>query len=141
MRNIRQTLPELDLKNIVHIVQHANWNEEVTTPEDLAYVNEVISYHKIPDGNAVGNGTPGFKDAKEIEWRQKITDPKLISIWEMAIELGNKYNGSKDRYLNEAIKEGGLDFSDVCESAWIFGFAKLVDSNDFFREFASKDQN
>ena len=74
---------------------------------------------------------------QEIEWQKSITDPHLKEIWERAISIGEKYNGVENRYLNESIKNGGLDFSDACETAWIFGFEDLVDANDFFEEFAT----
>ena len=137
VREIHKQQPGVDLKSSVNIVQHADWNEEVTTPEDLAYVKEVTSYHKIPDGNSSGNGTPDFRDDQAIEWRPYIKDPHLTSIWERAIEIGDRYNGSEQRYLNESIKAGGLDFSDVAETMWIFGFSDLVDADDFFQQFAA----
>jgi hypothetical protein len=134
-------LPEADLKNAVHIVQHADWNEEVTTPEDLEYVRTAATYHRIPDGNTTGNDTPGFRSDQLIDWRQSINDPRLVSIWEKAIELANTYNGEDDRYLNESILKGGLDFSDASETCWIFGFNNLEDSNAFFQEFSDESSN
>ena len=141
VREVRNRLPDADIKSSVHIVQHADWNEEVTTPEDLAFLRDVASYHRIPDGNAPGNGTPGFRSDEVINWREKIQDPRLISIWEKAIEIADRYNGADDRYLNESIMKGGLDFSDTSETCWIFGFNDLEDSNDFFEEFSAKSGN
>jgi hypothetical protein len=138
VREMYKSLPEADIKNSVHIVQHADWNEEVTTIENLEYVKNAASYHRIPDGNASGNGTPGFRSDQIIDWRQSIKDPHLISIWEKAIELANTYNGVDDRYLNESTMKGGLDFSDASETCWIFGFNNLVNSNEFFQEFSIK---
>jgi len=138
VREMYKSLPEADIKNSVHIVQHADWNEEVTTIENLEYVKNAASYHRIPDGNASGNGTPGFRNDQIIDWRQSIKDPHLISIWEKAIELANTYNGVDDRYLNESTMKGGLDFSDASETCWIFGFNNLVNSNEFFQEFSIK---
>lgn len=138
VREMYKSLPEADIKNSVHIVQHADWNEEVTTIEDLEYVKNASSYHRIPDGNASGNGTPGFRSDQIIDWRHSIYDPHLISIWEKAIELANTYNGVDDRYLNESIMKGGLDFSDASETCWIFGFNNLMNSNEFFQEFSTK---
>jgi hypothetical protein len=137
VRRIQDDLPDLNLKERIHIVQHANWNEEVTTPDDLAFLKEAITYHKIPDGNAAGNGTPGFRSNERINWKENVGDAKLINIWEMAIDIANTYNGVEGRYLNESIQKGGLDFSDVAESTWIFGFGALVDANDFFSEFST----
>ena len=31
-----------------------------------------------------------------------------------------------------------MDFSDVSETCWIFGFAALPDAEAFFREFATR---
>lgn len=137
VREIQNQLPDTDLKETAHIIQHADWNEEVTTPTDLAYVKDVASYHRIPDGNTVGNGTPGFRTDENIDWRKSITDQRLIKIWEKAINISNRYNGADGRYLNESIMKGGLDFSDTSETTWIFGFNNLVDADDFFQEFTA----
>jgi len=107
----------------------------VTTPADLAYVKEAASYHRIPDGNTVGNGTPGFRSDENIDWRNSITDQRLREIWEKAITIANTYNGADGRYLNESIMKGGLDFSDTSETTWIFGFNNVEDADDFFQEF------
>lgn len=137
LRNLQKRLPNVALKNRVVVVQHSDWNEEVTTPTDLAFVKQVATYHKIPDGNSVGNGTPGFRSNQPIDWQKKITNARLQAIWEKAIAIANMYNGTDGRYFNKSIKKGGLDFSDVAESAWIFGFSDLADAKDFFREFST----
>jgi hypothetical protein len=137
VRNIASEMPKIDLKNRVHIVQHSDWNESVTSPEDLAFVKEHTSYHRIPDGNSVGNGTPGFNTEQEVEWQNYFSDSELINIWQTAIEGANKYNGAEGRYNNLSIAKGGLDFSDVAETAWIFGFDGLEDVTAFFTEFSN----
>ena len=137
VRKILELIPETIVKDRVHVFQHADWNEEVTTPGGLAFLKKTITYHKIPDGNAAGNGTPGFRSDERINWKENVGDAKLINIWEMAIEIANTHNGIEGRYLNESIRNGGLDFSDVAETAWIFGFSDLVDANDFFSEFST----
>ena len=136
IRNIQKLMPEANVKDRVHVVQHADWNEEVTTPEDLAFVKESASYQKIPSGNAVGNGSPGFRSDTAVNWQEHVTDVRLTKTWTAAVEVANEYNGADGRYLNEAIQNGGLDFSDVAETAWIFGFGDLTDANDFFEEFS-----
>jgi len=65
-----------------------------------------------------------------------VGDARLTEIWTTAVEIANRYNGADGRYLNEAVRDGGLDFSDVAETAWIFGFSDLVDAHDFFAEFS-----
>ena len=137
-RRLRTRLPDTELKCRVILVQHADWNEEVTTPAELAYVKKVATYNKIPDGNTVGNGTPGFRSDQIIDWQRHVTDARLRAIWEKAFDIANTYNGADDRYLNESIKRGGLDFSDVAETTWIFGFGDLLDANDFFQQFSTE---
>lgn len=132
--------PAMDIKPRFQVVQHANWNEEVTSPEALAFVKETATYHKIPDGNAVGNGTPGFRSDEVIDWQAQVKDARLVRIWETAIEIANTYNGVDGRYLNTSIEAGGLDFSDVSETAWIFGFDDLEDANAFFSAFRSGEE-
>ena len=137
IRNVQQRLPDADLKDRIHIVQHADWNEEVTTKADLSFVNDVASYQRIPTGNKVGNGTPGFRSDEKVDWRSHVSDAHLRTIWETAIAIADTYNGADNRYLNKSIDGGGLDFSDATETTWIFGFNDLVDANDFFEEFSS----
>ena len=136
IRNIQELMPESTVKDRVHVVQHSDWNEKVTTAGDLAFVKESASYQKIPDGNAPENGSPGFRSNTAVNWQEHVSDDRLTKIWTMAVENANKYNGADGRYLNEAIQAGGLDFSDVAETAWIFGFSDLADANDFFEEFS-----
>lgn len=137
IKHVKTTLPGIDAKRRIHVVQHSEWNESSTSPNSLMYVKEAASYHKIPDGNAMGNGSPGFRVEEAVNWRKHITAPDLVQIWELALGIASHYNGRDDRYLNAAIASGGLDFSDVSETCWIFGFDHLVDAEQFFKEFAS----
>ncbi|WP_339723784.1 hypothetical protein [uncultured Paraglaciecola sp.] len=136
IRAIKQQHPNLDTTTRIKVVQHSNWNENSTNPADLAYTKANSAYFKIPDGNAKDNGTPGFKSQQMPDWRTYIKDPRLVSIWELAISVANQYNGVAGRYNNPAIADGGIDFSDVAEICWIFGFETLTDENAFFKEFA-----
>lgn len=140
VRAVREELPDLDVKRRIQIVQHGEWNEKMTTPEDLAFVKEAATYHKIPDGNQVGNGTPGFLSGEGVDWQAYVADPRLVSIWNTAIAIANSYNGVDGRYLNKSIQNGGLDFSDVAEVTWIFGFSGLADARAFFSEFGSQPE-
>lgn len=136
IKSMQKDFPTIDTKQYFHVVQHSNWNEEVTTPEALAFVKENSSYHKIADGNALGNGTPCFRSEEAVQWKDKIKDPHLMQVWNLAIELGDQYNGKEGRYNNEAIAKGGLDFSDLSETCWIFGLEGIKDTNEFFTKFA-----
>ncbi len=138
VRQIKSTRPTVKTKERVHIVQHSNWNQDVTAPESLKFVQEHTDYQKIPDGNAIGNGTPGFRSEEVIAWENSITDPKLASIWNLGIKLGNQYNGVDGRYNNEAIAKGGLDFSDLSEVCWILDMADVADVTEFFERFGGR---
>ncbi|MEM6379827.1 MAG: hypothetical protein AAF705_16630 [Bacteroidota bacterium] len=130
--------PVFDIKAHIHVVQHSNWNEKVTTPEALTYVKVQTDYMKIPDGNATDNGTPGFKSEKQYDLEQYFTDSHILDVWQLALELGNEYNGKEGRYLNEAVAAGGLDFSDFSEVCWILNLEDFGDSDDFFEWVGAK---
>lgn len=132
MKALKKSTAAIDTKRI-HVVQHSDWNEKVTTPKKLDYVKEVASYHKIPDGNTAHNGTPGFRSEEIVPWENNITDPQLTKVWKLALQLGNQYNGKEGRYLNKAIEKGGLDFSDFAEVCWILRLENLEDASAYFQ--------
>ncbi|MDW3191142.1 MAG: hypothetical protein R8G66_02220 [Cytophagales bacterium] len=137
VEHIQKEITDFEILARIHVVQHSDWNEEVTTPENLKYVKNNIQYHKIPDGNAVGNGTPGFRSEEAVNWQSSVNDEELIEIWNLAIELGSQYNGKEGRYNNEAVAKGGLDFSDTCEIMFILGYSDLKDASAFFEKFGT----
>jgi hypothetical protein len=136
IKGIQSDLPEIVVSERIHVVQHSEWNEEVTAPVNLQFVKGNADYHKIPDGNVVGNGTPGYRSPDYTQWKNKITDPSLADIWQLAIDLSNKYNGKEGRYNNEAISAGGLDFSDLSEVCWILGLQDIKDTEHFFKLYS-----
>ena len=127
----------MNISQRIHLVQHSDWNEEVTSPAYLDFVKTNIDYQKIPDGNVVGNGSPGFRSPEYTQWKDKMTNTKLIETWQLAIDLSNKYNGKEGRYLNEAISAGGLDFSDLSEVCWILGLQDIKNTEHFFNLYAN----
>jgi hypothetical protein len=137
IKAIQNDLPEINTRQRIHLVQHSDWNENSTSPESLKFVKENSDYQKIPDGNAVGNGTPGFRDPGYTRWKDKIKNPRLTEIWQCAIDLSNKYNGKEGRYNNEAISAGGLDFSDLSEVCWILGVQDIRDTEHFFNLYSN----
>ncbi len=137
IKAIQSDLPELSVSSRIHVVQHSDWNEEVTSPESLEFVKKNADYHKIPDGNVVGNGTPGFRSPDYTQWQGKFSNPELIAIWQLAINLSNEYNGKEGRYHNEAISAGGLDFSDLSEVCWILGLQDIKDTEQFFNLYSN----
>lgn len=137
IKAVQIDLPAMDISKRIHLVQHSDWNEKVTSPASLQFVKQNVAYHKIADGNAVGNGTPGFRSPAYTFWKTKVTNPRLQEIWQLAVDLGNKYNGKENRYNNEAIAAGGLDFSDLSETCWILGLGDIKDTEHFFDSFAN----
>jgi len=130
-------LPGIDAKTRIHIVQHSDWNEESAAPANLDYVKNNTNYHRIADGNATGNGTPGLKTDSDVEWVRATNHATTRSYWKSARAIANKYNDEEGRYLNEAIKLGGLNFSEISETCWIFEFSELFDVTSFFDEFGT----
>lgn len=137
IKAIQAEMPKINIAQRIHVVQHSGWNEEKTTPEELQFVKMNADYHKIPDGNAVGNGSPGFRDSKFVNWEEKVSHPELLKIWQFAIDLSNQYNGKDGRYDNKAISAGGLDFSDLSEVCWILGLEDIKDVEQFFNLYSN----
>jgi len=136
VRAIQTEQPDLITTDRIHLVQHADWNEEVTTVDDLAYVKKHTNYHRITSGNAGDNGTPDFRSDEIIDVEAYIHDQALRSVWELAIDLADTYNGKEDRYLNEDVQAGGLDFSDFAEVCWMLGLEGIKDAKEFFQLYA-----
>lgn len=137
IKTLQTELPQINIIQHIKVVQHSDWNEKSTAPEHLEFVKENATYYKIADGNAEGNGTPGFRNPEYKNWKDKITNPKMIEIWQLAIDLSNKYNGKDGRYNNKAISNGGLDFSDLSEVCWILGIEDIKNVKDFFNTYSN----
>ncbi|WP_339627279.1 hypothetical protein [uncultured Maribacter sp.] len=135
VQKLVETNQYLNVKEKIHVVQHSDWNESVTEPIKLKYAQSITDYHKIADGNAVGNGTPGLKSDGIVNWESKLNDNHLTLVWNTAIRLGNQYNGKEGRYINESVAEGGLDFSDLSEVCYILNLMTIKDADDFFTYF------
>jgi len=137
IKSIQADHPNVKTSQRIHVVQHADWNEQVTSPESLQFVKQNTTYHKIPDGNVVGNGTPGFRSPEFTNWKSKTKNPRLREIWQLAVDIGIKYNGKEGRYNNAAVSAGGLDFSDLSETCWILGLEDIKDTEEFFSRYAN----
>lgn len=135
VKKLSKKNPSIKIKESIHVIQHSNWNESVTEPKKLKYVQTTTDYHKIADGNTAGNGTPGLKSKGNVNWESKINDEHLTEVWNTAIRLGNQYNGKDGRYLNKSIAKGGLDFSDLSEVCYILNLMKIKNTDEFFVYF------
>lgn len=146
LRNVLKDYRDAPLKTNVHLVQHSDWNERVTSEAALSFVKTNTDYVKIPDGNAQGNGSPGFRTEATAVWPALLADPNVGPIWTTAQRLALSKNGkgyddvtiAADGYNNKAIGAGGLDFSDTSEAMWIFGYENLVDEAEFVKVFVTK---
>ncbi|MEM6718072.1 MAG: hypothetical protein AAF611_02030 [Bacteroidota bacterium] len=136
---IQYNLKQIDTKKRIHIVQHSDWNEETTTSENLTFVKQHSNYQKIPDGNILDNGTPGFNTSNHIDYRNILDRKDIIAIWDLAVSLADRYNGAENRYLNKSIKAGGMDFSDFSEVYYILKLKKIQNCLDYFKFI--KNQN
>ena len=123
--------PDLPYKSKLHLVQHSEWNESVTAPDKLVFVREVANYQKIADGNARGNGTPGYTSSNGELWSRVLADPKIGPIWEEAKRLADEKNPSS-AYVNPSVAAGGFDFSDTSEMTHVFGLDILDNVPQFF---------
>lgn len=136
IKAIKKDLPKINTTERIHIIQHSNWNEKETTPEDLKYVKINTDYQKIPDGNKAGNGTPGFQTYNKIDWKSFFTDTHQIEVWKLARKVAKKYVGKDGRYNNKSIAKGGFDFSDLSEVCWILGLNDITNVQTFFKAYA-----
>ncbi len=135
VRTIQAIYPKLHTEKRIHLVQHSEWNESVTSANDLNFVKEHTDYQKIADGNVEGNGTAGFRNPRFKLAESDLKSEKLRNVWRMAIGIANNYNGKEGRYTNMAVSSGGLDFSDLSEVCNILGISDVKNVNDFFRNF------
>lgn len=135
---LQKDLPDTNLAQRIHVVQHSDWNEEVATDEKLTFVKNNTDYQKINDGNFLNNGTPGFNSASFTGWENRISNPEVKKVWELAVKLSDRYNGKDGRYLNDSIAAGGLDFSDTSEVCWILDIEDIKDIDDFFNRFGGQ---
>ncbi len=123
--------PDLPYKTNLHLVQHSDWNESVTAPTKLAFLQAHTDYRKIPDGNAGGNGTPKYTSNEGALWGRVLADPVIGPVWSEAKRLADIHNPGS-AYVNPYVEAGGFDFSDTVEMAHMFGFNDLDTVDRFF---------
>ena len=46
IKAIQSDLPEINISQRIHVVQHSDWNEEVTSPGSLEFLKKTIDYHE-----------------------------------------------------------------------------------------------
>ncbi|MEP1143590.1 MAG: polysaccharide deacetylase family protein [Henriciella sp.] len=123
--------PDLPYRTHLHLVQHSDWNESVTDPQKLTFVQAETDYRKIADGNATGNGTPGYNTDDGSLWPGALGNADIGGMWQEAKRLADEHNPTA-AYVNPSVAAGGFDFSDTTEMAYIFGLGALDDTEAFF---------
>ncbi|WP_440877110.1 hypothetical protein [Thalassotalea sp. PLHSN55] len=119
------------IKNNVIVVQHSAWNENKTSPDALTYVKQATRYHAINDGNEAmkefnrkgrrGALTPKYVDTSK-KWLTFATSNANTNthsqlLWKTASRI---VDASGFTASHSVVPQGGVDFSDVVESWWIF---------------------
>jgi hypothetical protein len=133
------------IKNSVIVVQHSDWNEQKTTPQDLAFVKKHTHYQPINDGNKPkllyirkgrrGPFTPSYV-AEGSKWLDAATSDKnsrkhARALWQEAAKLVKQSQFNADYSV---IPKGGVDFSDIVENWWIFDLGQAAVSVHHFWE-------
>ncbi|MDN3640745.1 carbohydrate-binding protein [Simiduia curdlanivorans] len=135
VKRIKAQMPSINTKTRIHVIQHSQWNEDKTTPEDLSYVKQNTDYQKIDDGNSTNNATPGFNTKDGSYWVSATSNVSVGKLWTEAKKVADASIENHVGWVNPTIRDGGFDFSDVVEDTWIFGFNNLKNTEGFFNEF------
>ncbi|VGO22463.1 hypothetical protein SCARR_04546 [Pontiella sulfatireligans] len=135
---IADGIPAASIKTNVVVVQHSNWNEDMTTDADLAYVKSMCAYQTINDGNGTSTArdpsapaTPAYRSTSTAFQPAALTsqNKKAKAYWQEAEWVINDEGYFPD---HSSISTGGVDFSDVVESHWIFGAPTDCDTTQKF---------
>ncbi|MDZ8117706.1 PKD domain-containing protein [Pontiella agarivorans] len=145
---IADGIPEATIKSNVIVVQHSDWNEEQTTPADLAYVKSKCDYKTINDGNGTSTArdpsapaTPSYRSTNTSFQQDAMTsqNKKAKAYWleaDWVIADENYYPS------HSSISTGGVDFSDAVEVHWIFGSPTDCDTiAEFWAKFVTNLPN
>jgi len=114
VKRIQQKSPSIDTTKRIHVVQHSNWNERMTTDAALAYTKKHTDYIRIRDANRYLNKKGGDKPFE----KAALSHPKFGQFWKAAFD----YYPPRRR----------LDFSDTGELLHILGLGEV--GNDEFRK-------
>lgn len=120
LRRIQDSLPNIDTRQRIHIVQHSDWNQVHADQQDLDYVRDNTDYILIEDGN-FANATADLNQRSQL-FVDTVLSSRYTSAWRAAFD-----------YLDPNEK---LDFSDVVELLYIVGVG--VDEVATPDEFAAR---
>ena len=143
LKEILKTIPASVVKTNVVVAQHSNWNEDVTTDADLAFVKEMTAYFSLDDGNAMPNDswndrgphtTPCYR-AKEAKWMalaRESKNKKTRKMWTLADDIIASYYPHGFNETWSYLSTDGVDYSDCCENWWILNIGEKADSHEKF---------
>lgn len=137
VKRVSELRPDLETQSYYHVVQHSEWNESVTDPDKLVTLKALGDYRRIPDGNALGNGSPGYVSNSPDLWPVLLAHPKVGPVWNEAKLIADDRNPDA-AYVNPHIVAGGIDFSDTAEVAYILGFDDMFGASEFVATFVPK---
>jgi hypothetical protein len=120
LQRIQASLPAIDTRQRIHVVQHSDWNQVHADQSDLDYVRNNTNYILIEDGN-FANTTADLNQRSQ-GFVDTVLSSRYASAWRAAFD-----------YLDPNEK---LDFSEVVELLYIVGVG--VDEVATPDEFAAR---
>jgi hypothetical protein len=110
VKRLQEKYPGIDRQKRIHVVQHSDWNENMTTPEALAYTRANTNYIRIRDANRYLRRKGGAEAVESFE--AAATQHPLFSMsWRAAFD-----------YFSPSQL---LDFSDTGELMHILGLGEM----------------
>ncbi len=127
------------IKSNVILVQHSVWNEDMTAPADLTYVQDKTTYQPLDSGNVAsdqdrGPQTPRYTstDTSFLAQAKSSQNPKAKQLW---VEADRVIDNHPNKTKNDTIQNDGVDYSDCVENWWIFNVADAGTVAAFWAKF------
>ncbi len=146
---LKAGISESLIKNNVIVVQHSQWNEDKTDPDDLAFVKQKTHYQRLSDGNKPmriferkgrkGPPTPKYVEPSK-KWLASATSAQnsnehARNLWRQAAKYVDNI-GFDHSY--SVIPDGGVDFSDIVEVWWILDLGQpAVSVHSFWERYVT----
>ncbi len=143
VKELLKSISAATIKERVIVVQHSNWNENMTAKDDLEYVKRMTTYFSIDDGNMEPTDekgdrgpytTPAYraKDAKWIVLAKEARNAKVSKMWRLADEIVDLNFPDGVHHKWSYLHYDGVDYSDCCENWWILNIGEKADSHEKF---------
>jgi len=122
------------VKSNVHVVQHSNWNYDMTDDDKAANMEAKSDYIKIADGN-YDNWTPNYKTYDTGYLPQALNSPNLH-----ARALWTESKRVTDQISEDGpVSNGGVDYSDTVEVWYILEIQNGFTIAEFWDRFVIND--